>query len=188
VSNRGIYDLWVSEDEHAMTESTSEWGLRRRIDELEGELQRYREQEQLISRTLVSATSHAAAIRESARRDAELTLRKARAEAAKRKTAAERERHDATRELLRLRRIIEQMRSGLSVFLSAKVEELRLEETEVPEAPRHTAEFEAALGSAIEQHSAGTAAPWPAPTSHLSAEIPRRGEHGPMDGPQDGLP
>ena len=69
----------------------------------------------------MSATNHAIAIRESARREAELTLRKARAEAEKIKAGAERERDAAQRELLRLRRITEQMRSGLSAFLTSKV-------------------------------------------------------------------
>jgi cell division septum initiation protein DivIVA len=180
----------VSEDQQTTRGSTSDAEeLRRRIDQLEGELERYREQEQLVVKTLLAATSHATAIRESARREAELTLRKARGKAEKRKAAAERERDDARRELLRLRRITEQMRSGLSAFLTAKVEELRLntEEEEVP-ASEQDQGLEAVLGSAIEGQTARAAEAGLEPTSHPRAEIRDGGEHGSSSGSPDGLP
>jgi cell division septum initiation protein DivIVA len=124
--------------------------LSRRIEELEADVSRYREKEQLLVNTLVSATSHATAMRESARREAELILRKARAEAQKRKAAVERARGDAERELLRLRRVTEQMRRGLSGFLTEKLEELQLEvEQEMPTAEPN-AELETALESAVD--------------------------------------
>jgi hypothetical protein len=135
-----------------LTDSGSEQ-LHGRISRPEAEPGHPRSQEQLLAKTLMSATNHAIAIRESARREAELTLRKARAEAEKLKAGAERERDDARRELLRLRRITEQMRSGLSAFLTSKVEELRLETEEATNSGQDD-ELETALGSALEARSA----------------------------------
>ena len=122
---------------------TTDPNVRQRIDELENELEWYREREQLVADTLLTATRHATAIRESARRDAELALRKASAEAAKRTSAAERQRDRTMAELLRLRRITEQMRNGLSTFLTATVEELRQEETEQRQISEQNAKLEA---------------------------------------------
>jgi cell division initiation protein len=179
----------VSEDQQTTRRSTSDAEeLRRRIDQLEGELERYREHEQLVTKTLLSATSHATAIRESARREAELTLRKARGKAEKRKAAAERERDDARRELLRLRRITEQMRTGLSSFLTAKVEELRLEETEEAPTSAQDAELDAALGTAIEAQFETAARSWPVPDSHSRAEIPDQSGYGSISGSPDDSP
>ena len=146
--------------------------LGRRIDQLERELERHREHEQLAVKTLRSATSHAIAIRESARREAELTLRKARAEAEKRKIVSERERVDAKNELLRLHRITEQMRRGLSEFLTAKVEELRLESEEDLQASGRKQDLEAVLGSAVEARESE-----PVSTSHERAQNREQGEH-----------
>jgi hypothetical protein len=98
--------------------------------ELEAELARYRLQEQLVSKTLLSAMSYAMRIREDARREAELVLRKTRAETAKQAAAAERAergRNDAERELLRLRQITQEMQAGLSTFLTAKLQQLESE-------------------------------------------------------------
>jgi cell division septum initiation protein DivIVA len=162
--------------------------LRRRIDELEAEVERYREQEQLVSKTLLSATSHATAIRESARREAELTLRKARVESEKRKTGVEQERDEARRELLRLRRITEQMRRGLSAFLTAKVEELQLEAEGGAPASGQKQELDAVLGSAIEAQAATVAGTGSEPASHERAEIRERGGPGSSSRSPDGLP
>jgi cell division septum initiation protein DivIVA len=123
--------------------------LRRRIETLEADLSRYRGKEQLLVSTLVSANGHATAIREGARRDAELLLRKARAEAQKRSAAAERARDDAERELLRLRRITEEMRSGLSGFLTAQLEELEFEAEHESPTAYPNAELETTLDSAV---------------------------------------
>ena len=135
----------MDEDQETPTRASDSEELRGRIDQLDGELERHRSQEQLLVKTLLSATSHATAIRESARKEAELTLRKARVEAEKLKAGAERDRDDARREMLRLRRITEQMRSGLSAFLTAKVEELRLETAEGAMPSGEEDELEAAL-------------------------------------------
>ena len=178
----------VRDKQQTTLHSTSDWDeLRGRIDELEGELEQYREHEELVIKTLISATSHATAIRESARREAELTLRKARAEAEKRKAGAERERDDARNELLRLRRITEQMRSGLSAFLTAQVEELRLATEEAP-ASGQNQELEAALGSALEGQTARAAEAGLEPASHPRAEVRDGGGHGSSSGSPDGLP
>jgi len=178
----------VRDNQQTTLHSTSDWDeLRGRIDELEGELEQYREHEELVIKTLISATSHATAIRESARREAELTLRKARAEAEKRKAGAERERDDARNELLRLRRITEQMRSGLSAFLTAQVEELRLETEEEPASGQNQG-LEAALGSALEGQTARAAEAGLEPASHPRAEVRDGGGHGSSSGSPDGLP
>jgi len=179
----------VRDNQQTTSHSTSDSDeLRGRIDELEGELEQYREHEELVIKTLISATSHATAIRESARREAELTLRKARAEAEKRKAGAERERDDARNELLRLRRITEQMRSGLSAFLTAQVEELRLETEEEALASGQNQGLEAALGSALEGQTARAAESGREPASHPRAEVRDGGGHGSSSGSPDGLP
>jgi hypothetical protein len=140
-SDQALYDLGVStERERSRPDGGSE--------QLHG-----RSHEQLLAKTITSAMSHAIAIRENARREAELTLRKARAEAEKLKGGAERERDDAQRELLRLRRITEQMRSGLSALLTSKMEELRLE-TEGATDSGQDDELETALRSTLEARSA----------------------------------
>jgi cell division septum initiation protein DivIVA len=179
----------VSDNKQTTWHSTSDWDdLRVRIDELEGELEHYREHEELVIKTLISATSHATAIRESARREAELTLRKARAEAEKRKMGVERERDDARNELLRLRRITEQMRSGLSEFLTAKVEELRLESEEDVPGSGQSQELDPVLGSTVEAQAATVAGSAPEPTSHERVEIRERGGHGSSSRSPGGLP
>jgi len=153
VSDRGLYDLGVSTDWETSSPGSGPEQRHGLAGQPEGELEHRRSQEQLLAETLISATNHAMAIRESARREAELTLRKARAEAERLKAGAERERDAAQRELLRLRRITEQMRSGLSAFLTSKVEELRLE-TEGATNSGQEEELETALGSALEARSA----------------------------------
>jgi cell division septum initiation protein DivIVA len=174
----------VSNYQQTTGRSTSDWDeLRRRIAQLEGELEQHREHEELVTKTLISATSHATAIRESARREAELTLRKARAEAEKRMSGVERERDDARNELLRLRRITEQMRRGLSEFLTAKVEELRLEGEEGVPSSGQSQELDAVLGSAVEERGSP-----PEATSQGRAEIRARGGHGSSSRSPDGLP
>jgi len=144
VSEHEFYDLGVSENPREP---------RQLIDQLEAELERYRSQEQLLARTLVSATSQATAIRESARREAELALRKARVEAERLKAGAARERDEARRETIRLRRVTEQMRSGLSAFLTEKVEELRVEAERATDS-RERDDLETVLSSEVEARSA----------------------------------
>jgi cell division septum initiation protein DivIVA len=152
--------------------------LYRRIEKLEADLSRFREKEQLLVSTLVLATSHATAIRENARRDAELILRKARAEAEKRKAAVERARSDAERELLRLRRITEQTRRGLSGFLTEKLEELHLEAEQEKPISQPKVELERALESVVEARSKGVATSESDPEATISGEDERRSTYG----------
>jgi DivIVA protein len=175
VSDSGIYDRVMNPDEKATTSSANDSNLRRRSEELETELDSYRQREQLLVDTLLSATRHATAIRESARRDAELALRKARIEAAERRDTAELERDRAMAELLRLRQITQRMRSGLSTFLAATVEELRLEGVEDEQVARQNAELElqAALASVL--------------GSDRRTEIQQRVEDNPKGGSPNGL-
>lgn len=173
MSDSGIYDRVMNPDEMATTLSANDSSLRRRIEELETELDSYRQREQLLVDTLLSATRHATAIRESARRDAELALRKARIEAAKRKGTAELERDHAMAELLRLRRITERMKSGLSTFLAATVEELRREGVEEEQVSTQRTELEAALANVL--------------GSDHRTEIQQRVEDDPKGGSPNGL-
>jgi cell division septum initiation protein DivIVA len=152
--------------------------LRRRIEELEADLSRLRAKEQLLVNALVSATSHATAIRESARRDAELILRKARAKARKRRAAMERARSDAERELLRLRQITEQTRRGLSGFLNAKLEELQLEAEQGISTADRKVELETDLESAVDGRLKKLAAAEPDPEAKLVGEDERLSEYG----------
>jgi cell division initiation protein len=147
--------------------------LRRRIEELEADLSRLRAKEQLLVSALVSATSHATAIRESARRDAELILRKARAKARKRRAAMERARSDAERELLRLRQITEQTRKGLSGFLTAKLEELQLEAEQEKSTADPKVELETELESAVDARLQKLATSEPDPEAKLLGEDER---------------
>lgn len=123
--------------------------------------------------TLLLATRHAAAIRENARREAELTLRKARIEASDRKGTAELERDHAMAELIRLRRITERMRSGLSTFLASTVDELQREGVEEEQVSNQTTALEAALASVV--------------GSNRGTEVRQRAEDGPIGGSPHGL-
>ncbi len=173
--HRAIYHLGVRNVPETSGGATKLDELQLRIDQLEGELERHRSQEQLLAKTLVSATRYGTVIRESARREAELALRKARGEAEKLKARAVRERDDARRELLRLRRITEQMRNGLSEFLTAKVEELEVEIDD--HQGRQDDELETALGSALGGQSAAKTPSGPEAASHTGLDVlARRGD------------
>jgi hypothetical protein len=161
--------------------STREEDLRLRINQLEGELDRQRSQERLLAETLISATGYAAKIRESARRDAELALRKAQSEAERLKARAVRERDDARRELLRLHRITERTRNGLSEFLSAKVAELQTEFEEV-RSSRQEDDLETALGSALRDQSQAQTLSSPEHASHPRPDVLARGGLGSTGG------
>jgi hypothetical protein len=102
--------------------------LRERTAALDADLARRRRQEQVLSKSLLAASSQAMAIREEARREAALILRKARAELAKRAERAERverERADAELQLLRLRALTEEIQQGLASLLTGTLELLR---------------------------------------------------------------
>jgi hypothetical protein len=101
---------------------------------VEAELSWHRIREELLNRSVASASAFAKAAREEARREAELTLRKARAAAAKQAALAhqiERDRATAERELERVRGLAQEMQAGLADFLTTRLEQLHPE----PEAP-----------------------------------------------------
>ena len=174
--HRAIYHLGVRKIPDTSGGATELDKLQLRIDQLEVELERHRSQEQLIAKTLVSATSYGTVIRENARREAELALHKARAEAERLKARAVRERDDARRELLRLRRTTEQMRNGLSEFLTAKVEELEVE-IDDHQGRQEGDELETALGSALGGQSAAKTPSGPEAASHTGLDVlARRGD------------
>jgi cell division initiation protein len=120
--------------------------LRRRIEQLEAEVERYRSQEQLLSKALLAATAHASQIREAARREAEAALKKASAKAHGRVVGAETERREAEREIVRLRKLADEMRAGLSVFLETTLSHLQVEEPR-EEAPEKAAAVADAVSS-----------------------------------------
>ncbi len=126
--NRAATDALFGEVASKHAELELECGeLREQIAQLEADLSRHRKQEQLLSETLLGATSHATTIREKAREEAELILGKARAQLGERAAAterAERERAEAERELLRLRRLAEEMQRGLADFLTQALMQL----------------------------------------------------------------
>jgi len=117
--------------------------LRETVERLEQEVARHRNREQLIGKTLLAAMSHATTIREAARREADLALRKSRTEVDRRTAhaeAIERDRADTERELLRLRRLANDVQSGLESFLTQALHQLRPEAEKAPEAAPAPAE------------------------------------------------
>ena len=112
--------------------------LREQVAQLESDLAHHRAQEQLVAKTLIAATSHATVIKEDARREAEEILSKAREEfdrRAERAERAERERVQAEHQLLRMRRLAQEMQNGLAGFLTRALDQLRpQEERATPEA------------------------------------------------------
>jgi len=104
--------------------------LRAEVHRLETELERYRAHAERTSKLFLSATNYAEWVRENARRDAELTLRKAKAKARQlEERAAQLERteralvHSQT-ELARLQAVTEETRARLSAFLAAGLQAL----------------------------------------------------------------
>jgi DNA repair exonuclease SbcCD ATPase subunit len=97
---------------------------------LEVELQRYREHAERTSRLFVSVTRYAEWVRENARLDSELALRKAQTRAAKLTRATselERTENELARaqdELARLQALTDQTRARLSAFLTAGLQAL----------------------------------------------------------------
>ncbi len=101
--------------------------LLERIDRLERELERHRELAQQTSRLFLFATNYADSIRERARRDAEVALRKARERATKIVGDAESDRRHAENELLRLQALTDETRKRLSAFTTAALQVLNAE-------------------------------------------------------------
>jgi cell division septum initiation protein DivIVA len=113
--------------------------LRAEVRRLEAEVQRHRSHAQRTSKLFESVTSYAAWIRESARRDATLTLKKARARADRALADVERERERTQRELLRLQALTAETRTRLSTFTAAALDVLNAQvdgmQADAPEPP-----------------------------------------------------
>ena len=109
------------------------------VRRLEVELGRYRAHAERTSKLFLSATNYAEWVRERARHDAELALRKARARVEKLNTMArdlertERELVRGQDELARLQTLTEETRARLSAFLTAGLEALSSEGPTAPE-------------------------------------------------------
>lgn len=115
-------------------ELSSERGeLLEKVHRLEAELERYRAHAERTSKLFLSATNYAEWVRERARRDAELALRKARAKAEKLGSTArelewtEGELVRAQDELARLQALTDETRTRLSAFLTAGLQVLNTE-------------------------------------------------------------
>jgi cell division septum initiation protein DivIVA len=104
-----------------------------KVRKLEQELARYRAHAERTSRLFLSVANYADWVRENARHDAELALRKARAKAAKLEARAgaleqiERELELRQGELARLQALTDETRTRLSAFLTAGLDALRVE-------------------------------------------------------------
>jgi predicted RNase H-like nuclease (RuvC/YqgF family) len=107
--------------------------LRAEVQRLTAENERYRAHAERTSRLFLAATDYAEWVRESARRDAELALRKARARVehleatARGLEQAEQERARLQGELARLQTMVDETRTRLSTFLAAGLEALNTE-------------------------------------------------------------
>jgi cell division septum initiation protein DivIVA len=133
--------------------------LRRRVEQLEAELIRFREDEQFLVQTLVSATRQASEIRDAATSEGELIVRTATAEAEERASVLALELHDAEQELARLQQLTDDLRQGLSQLLNTVLGDLQFELAEVPAADEELgadadaatpADGSASLGGALE--------------------------------------
>jgi cell division initiation protein len=102
--------------------------LHDRVEQLEGELARAREMEELLRNTLVSAERAAEELRGQARREAELTAEEARATAREIVTTAEHERERVRAETRRLRSLESEMRAGYRAFLIDALDRLERDE------------------------------------------------------------
>lgn len=107
--------------------------LRAEVHRLEAELERYRSHAERTSKLFLSATNYAEWVRESARKDAELALRKASARV-KQLEARARELERSEGELARVKReldnleaLTEETRERLSAFLAAGLQALNAE-------------------------------------------------------------
>lgn len=107
--------------------------LRAEVQRLEAELERYRSHAERTSKLFLSATNYAEWVRENARRDAELALRKARAKVEKFEATAgalERTERELVRmqgELEGLQALTDETRARLSTFLAAGLQALNTE-------------------------------------------------------------
>lgn len=119
--------------------SAREDELLAQVHRLEVELERYREHAQRTSKLFLSTTKYVEWVRENARRDSELALRKARARVEKLDASArelertELELVQAREELARLQALTDETRARLSAFLEAGLQVLNRDATASPE-------------------------------------------------------
>jgi cell division septum initiation protein DivIVA len=137
--------------------------LRAEVHRLETELERYRAHAERTSKLFLSATNYAEWVRESARQDAELALRKARARVERLEARAdelERGEHELARlqgELTRLEALTEETRARLSSFLAAGLQTLTSEEA-AKQAGGHTSAL-GDLQDTLHRQAASTSEP-----------------------------
>lgn len=122
--------------------------LRDRVEELEAELKRHREMEDLLRRTLVSAEKHAADQKEAARQEAQQIVRAAEQEAREVLGEAHHARAAVWRDMQQLEQRIREQRARYRTFLATA--EAVLDEAAADEDER-TEEREP-LGDAITLH------------------------------------
>lgn len=139
-----------------------------RIQRLEAELQRYREHAQRTSRLFLAASNFADWVRESARRDAEATLRKARARAQRfgvleeECERAEQELAHLQDELRRMRALADEARSRLSAFLNAGLQALNADaEADAGQTDRPRTEHHEELAGTLHDRLGSTSTPQP---------------------------
>ena len=174
VSAAGVADN--GESAEVRSESGEVAVLRAKVQRLEAELERYRAHAQRTSRLFLSASNFADWVRESARRDAEITLRKARARADRLGVLeedcerAEQELTELQNELEHMRALTHETRSRLAAFLTAGLQALNADEEaggdrpggRAEPAPEAHADLRDTLHERLE--SASTPAPaWVAP-------------------------
>lgn len=140
--------------------------LRERVEQLEGELARFRHDEEFLVQTLVSAARHASELRDSAKAEGEIIIREATAEAERRTAVLEGQRRAAAQELARLQQIAEETRQGLSSLLTTLLGELNTEPAEelaaeAPVSEESSASSGGELDAALEERMQSVIEPEP---------------------------
>lgn len=139
--------------------------LRAEVQRLEAELERYRTHAERTSKLFLSATNYAQWVRESARQDAELALRKARVRAERLAATAEelaQTEHELARvqeELTHLQALSEETRARLSSFLAAGLEALTTEGGTVEAVAYEPTPGEGDLPDTLHRQAASTSEP-----------------------------
>jgi cell division initiation protein len=105
-----------------------------RVEEQDAELRRYRDLEEVLRRTLISAERAVDAMREQARREAEATLRDAEARAREMIGEAHAERERLRRDMLRLRETEQEFRARFRSVVSSTVHLVEAYEADLDDA------------------------------------------------------
>jgi hypothetical protein len=153
-------------DERAWARERAE--LLANVHRLEAELQRYREHAQRTSKLFLSASNFADWVRESARRDAEAALRKARARAERYRVAEEECERAEVRlahlqeELRRTQALADEARSRLSAFLASALHALSDSPQAGPSSPDGSPVHDEDLPSTLHERLETASTPPPA--------------------------